>query len=150
MTAVFHREYLVHLPLPLAQLYNRTYNDKSPGSRHDNAFYLFEALVKLIATPLIAVYLHEVRHGGERVDRIDRDLEKLALPSLGQWLGIVRFGSDGNLRLHTEHGYAKATFAYDTHGHKIQEAYFDASDNKMIKEAYFDEDGRPMLHNVIA
>jgi hypothetical protein len=68
------------------------------------------------------VYLHEVRHGGERVDRIDRDLEKLALPSLGQWLGIVRFGSDGNLRLHTEHGYAKATFAYDTHGHKIQEA----------------------------
>jgi hypothetical protein len=61
------------------------------------------------------------------------------------WLGIVRFGSDGNLRLHTEHGYAKATFAYDTHGHKIQEAYFDASD-KMIKEAYFDEDGRPMLH----
>jgi hypothetical protein len=115
MTAVFHREYLVHLPLP--QLYNQAHNDKSPRSRHDNAFYLFEALVKLIGTPLIAVSLLEVRHGGERVDRIDRDLEKLALPSLGQWLGIVRFGSDGNLRLHTEHGYAKATFGSLCPGH---------------------------------
>jgi hypothetical protein len=83
MADEFHREYLVRLPLPLAQLYNRAYNDKSPRSRHDNAFYLFKALVKLIAAPLVAAYLHKIRHGGQRVDRIDRDLEKLALPSLG-------------------------------------------------------------------
>ena len=39
------------LPLPLAQLYQRAYNDKSAQSRHNNTFYLFEALVKLATAP---------------------------------------------------------------------------------------------------
>ena len=30
MTSVFHREYLIQLPLPLAQLYNRAHNAKDP------------------------------------------------------------------------------------------------------------------------
>lgn len=78
------------VPLPLAQLYNRAHNAKDPRNRHDNAYYLFEALVKLMAAPLVAAYLHEMRHGGKRVDVIDWRLQQLALPSLGQWVGIVR------------------------------------------------------------
>src|SRR5215475_3504737 len=90
MASTFHREYLIQLPLPLAQLYNRAHNAKDPRNRHDNAYYLFEALVKLLAAPLVAAYLQEVRHGGKRVDVIDWRLQQLALPSLGQWVGIVR------------------------------------------------------------
>jgi hypothetical protein len=90
MAVTFHQEYVVRLPLPLAQLYNRAHNDEDPRDRHDNAFYLCEALVKLMATPLMMAYLHEVQQGSQRVDEIDRLLVQLALPSLGQWVGMVR------------------------------------------------------------
>lgn len=87
----FRREYLLRLPLPLAQLYGRTYNAKSARERHDNAFYLVEALVKLIASTATAGYLDEVSLGpSPRVPVLDRLLAQLALPSLGQWLGILR------------------------------------------------------------
>lgn len=87
----FRREYLVRLPLPLAQLYGRAFNAKSPRERHDNAFYLFEALVKLAATTATAYYLEEVSiEPSSRVPMLDRLLAQLALPSLGQWLGILR------------------------------------------------------------
>ena len=49
MQVDFRREYLVRLPLPLAQLYSRAYNARDGRSRHDYTFYLFEALVKLTA-----------------------------------------------------------------------------------------------------
>ena len=90
MPSTFHRDYLIQLPLPLAQLYNRAHNAKDPRSRHDNAYYLFEALVKLMAAPLVAAYLQELRHGGPRVERLDARLRQVALPSLGQWVGMVR------------------------------------------------------------
>src|SRR5215471_4546916 len=105
MASAFHREYLIQLPLPLAQLYNRAHNAKDPRNRHDNAYYLFEALVKLLAAPLVALYLYEIRHGGKRVDVIDWRLQQLALPSLGQWVGIVRelakhFGTHAETKSH--------------------------------------------------
>lgn len=115
MTSAFHREYLIQLPLPLAQLYNRAHNAKDPRSRHDNAYYLFEALVKLMAAPLVAGYLHEVRHGGKRVDVLDWRLQQLALPSLGQWVGIVRdlakhFGTRAEISSHPlEHLWGQLT-----------------------------------------
>ena len=59
-------------------------------SRHDNTFYLFEALVKLAAAPAVASYLHEIEQGGPRVAELDRVLVHLALPSLGQWVGMLR------------------------------------------------------------
>ena len=75
----------------MAQLYSRAYNDKSPQSRHNNTFYLFEALVKLAAAPAIACYAHEVRTGRQpRVADLDRLLIQLALPSFGQWVGLLR------------------------------------------------------------
>jgi serine/threonine protein kinase/tetratricopeptide (TPR) repeat protein len=90
MSQEFQRDYLIRLPLPLAQLYQRAYNDKSAQSRHNNTFYLFEALIKLAASPAIAAYLHEVEHGAPRVAELDRLLAQLALPSLGQWVGMLR------------------------------------------------------------
>ena len=90
MSQEFQRDYLIRLPLPLAQLYQRAYNDKSAQSRHDNTFYLFEALIKLAAAPAVAAYLHEVEQGGPRVAELDRLLVHLALPSLGQWVGMLR------------------------------------------------------------
>jgi serine/threonine protein kinase len=90
MSQQFQRDYLIRLPLPLAQLYQRAYNDKSAQSRHNNTFYLFEALVKLATAPAVAAYLHEVERGGARVPELDRLLVHLALPSLGQWVGMLR------------------------------------------------------------
>jgi hypothetical protein len=86
----FHKEYLLKLPLPLAQLYSRIYNAKDVRSCHDNAFYLCEALIKLTASALVAAYLREVRHSGNRNENLDGVLKKLALPSLGHWLEILR------------------------------------------------------------
>jgi hypothetical protein len=58
----YRREYVVRLPLPLplAQLYSRAFNAKDPRSRHDNAFYLFEATIKLAAAPAVACYVRDV------------------------------------------------------------------------------------------
>jgi serine/threonine protein kinase len=90
MAETFQREYLLRLPLPLAQLYSRAYNAKDARGRHDNTYYLFEAFLKLAAAPAAAVYLHEVQHGAARVPALDGLLAALALPSLGQWLAILR------------------------------------------------------------
>jgi WD40 repeat protein/serine/threonine protein kinase len=89
-TSQFHREYLLRLPLPLAQLYARAHNAKDARGRHDNAFYLFEATIKLAATPLVAAYLHDIEHSQPRSAPLDRLLAELSLPSLGQWVGILR------------------------------------------------------------
>ena len=90
MSSEFQREYLIQLPLPLAQLYQRAYNDKSAQSRHNNTFYLFEALVKLATAPAVAAYVHELEHGVPHVAALDRLLVHLALPSLGQWVAMLR------------------------------------------------------------
>jgi len=90
MSQEFRREYLLRLPLPLAHLYGAAYNAKDPRQRHDNAFYLCEALVKLAAAPLVAAYLDEAERGGPRVGALDRLLAQLALPSLGQWVAMLR------------------------------------------------------------
>ncbi|HEX3870573.1 MAG TPA: hypothetical protein VHV77_09065, partial [Pirellulales bacterium] len=105
MSGQFRREFLTRLPLPLAQLYRRSFTDKSARSRHDNAYYLFEALFKLAAAPSIACYLDEVDAGAARVEPIDKLLANLALPSIGHWKGMVQalaahFGKRTDARQH--------------------------------------------------
>lgn len=78
----FHRDYLLRLPLPIAQLYSRAHNAKDGRGRHDNCFYLFEALIKLAACPLIGAYLEDAQRGGQRSQSIDKLLVQLSLPSL--------------------------------------------------------------------
>jgi WD40 repeat protein/serine/threonine protein kinase len=86
----FQRDYQGRLPLPLAQLYSRAYHDKDARARHNNAFYLFEATTKLAATAAAATYLHEVERGAPRQAALARLLAHLALPSLGQWVALLR------------------------------------------------------------
>ncbi|MGB1124061.1 MAG: serine/threonine protein kinase [Phycisphaeraceae bacterium] len=86
----FRREYLLRLPLPLAQLYSRAHNAKDTRTRHDNCFYIFESLIKLATCPLIGSYLDDLKRGKEHNQNVDRALSHLALPSLGQWVGMLR------------------------------------------------------------
>jgi len=86
----FRREYLLRLPLPLAQLYSRAHNAKDNRSRHDNCYYIFESLIKLAACPLIGSYVDDLKRGRPHVEQVDRALAHLALPSLGQWLAMLR------------------------------------------------------------
>jgi tetratricopeptide (TPR) repeat protein/serine/threonine protein kinase len=90
MSLEFRRDYLLRLPLPLAQLYSRAHNAKDARGRHDNCFYLCEALVKLPAAVAVSGYLDEARTGAARAPALDRLLAHLALPSLGQWVMILR------------------------------------------------------------
>jgi serine/threonine protein kinase len=86
----FRRDYLLRLPLPLAQLYSRAHNAKDTRTRHDNCFYIFESLIKLSACPLIGSYLDDLKRGKDHNESVDRALSHLALPSLGQWVGMLR------------------------------------------------------------
>jgi serine/threonine protein kinase len=74
------------LPLPLAQLYRRAHNAKTPLERHLTAFYLWEAAIKLLSSVAVVEYAHL----GEPVPAITERLENLARPSLGHWWEFVR------------------------------------------------------------
>ncbi|MEM1212061.1 MAG: serine/threonine-protein kinase [Planctomycetota bacterium] len=78
------------LPLPLSHLYSRTFTSKTARARHDNAYYLFEALIKLAACPPIAAYCRGTALGQPRDPALDRSLLSLRLPSVGHWLGLLR------------------------------------------------------------
>jgi WD40 repeat protein/serine/threonine protein kinase len=77
---------LQRLPLPLAQLCRRAQNAKASLERHQAAYYLWEAALKLLASVAVVEY----------ADRPDRDpeaaswLQSLARPSLGHWWEIIR------------------------------------------------------------
>ena len=46
----FDETLVQRLPLPLAQLYRRAHNAKSPLERHHAAYYLWEAALKLLGS----------------------------------------------------------------------------------------------------
>ena len=49
-------EFIARLPLPLAQLYRRARNGKTPLDRHLTAYYLWEASLKLLGSVAIVAY----------------------------------------------------------------------------------------------
>jgi hypothetical protein len=78
---------LVHrLPLPLAQLYRRAHNAKSVLERHQTAFYLWEAALKLLGSVCVVQYAARE----ERQPQLDECLHNLARPALGHWWELVR------------------------------------------------------------
>jgi WD40 repeat protein/serine/threonine protein kinase len=87
---LFQRDYLVRLPLPLAQLYARACTLKNPRNRHDNAYYLFEAIVKLGVATLAACYLQELQRGAPHQAKVEAALCNLARPSQGHWVAMLR------------------------------------------------------------
>jgi serine/threonine protein kinase/tetratricopeptide (TPR) repeat protein len=79
-------ELLRRLPLPLAQLYRRAHNAKTPRDSHDFAFYLWEAALKLLAASAAVSY----RSDSLTDPKIAAALANLARPSLGHWCEIAR------------------------------------------------------------
>src|SRR5438552_2505797 len=74
------------LPLPLAQLYRRAHNARAPLERHQAAFYLWEAAVKLLGATAVIAY---AERGVPDPDCAER-LKNLARPALGHWWEFVR------------------------------------------------------------
>lgn len=81
-------ERLLHrLPLPLAQLLRRALTAPSGAERHNNAYFLAEAMLKLSAAARIGVWLDRALVAGSEVAQ---GLEALSLPSTGHWLSFLR------------------------------------------------------------
>jgi serine/threonine protein kinase len=75
-----------HLPLPLAQLYRRAHNAKTPLDRHLTAFYLWEASLKLLGCAAVVAYAGRPEHDPHVAEK----LQNLARPSPGHWWDFVR------------------------------------------------------------
>lgn len=77
---------LRRLPLPLAQLYRRAHNAKTPQERHHTAYYLWEAGLKLLGAVAVVEYAELSDQDPELAER----LQNLARPALGHWWEFVR------------------------------------------------------------
>src|SRR5205814_9184746 len=77
---------LQNLPLPLAQLYRRAHNAKTPLERHLAAYYLWEAALKLLASVAVVEYAER----GPAAPDVAGRLKNLARPAVGLWWEIVR------------------------------------------------------------
>src|SRR5215831_10217268 len=86
IAVVIDEDLLGKLPLPLAQLYRRAHNAKTPQERHHAAYYLWEAALKLLGSVAIVEYAELGDHDPE----LARRLQNLARPSLGHWWEFVR------------------------------------------------------------
>jgi len=71
------------LPLPLAQLYRRAHNAKTSLDRHQSAYFLWEATLKLLGSVAVVEYAETEEHNQER-------LTNLARPAIGHRWEIVR------------------------------------------------------------
>lgn len=105
------------LPYPLAVAFASAWNAVDPGERHTRALKAYEALLKYLAIPLVALSCLD-----ERKDpSFRRQLHALAgRPSLGHWLATLRdlsrssTGHDGLADLRAPLTDAKALRALDT------------------------------------
>src|SRR3954447_9284253 len=77
---------LQRLPLPLAQLYRRAHNAKTPLESHLTAFYLWEASLKLLGSVAVVEYARRPDPDPQLAER----LTNLARPALGHWWEFVR------------------------------------------------------------
>ena len=69
------------LPLPLAQLYRRAHNAKTPLERHQAAYYLWEAALKLLGSGAVVEYAEGSKHDPALAEL----LTSLARPAVGHW-----------------------------------------------------------------
>jgi len=74
------------LPLPLVKLVRRTQNAKTPLDRHQDAYYLWEAALKLLGSVAVVEYAELGDHDPQLVAM----LENLARPAVGHWWQFVR------------------------------------------------------------
>ncbi len=74
------------LPLPLAKLYRHAANAKSALDRHQAAYFLWEAALKLLAVSAIVTYAERPEHD----PKLAEQLKTLVRPSLGEWRKYLR------------------------------------------------------------
>jgi serine/threonine protein kinase len=74
------------LPLPLVKLVRRAQNAKTPLDRHQDAYYLWEAALKLLGSVAVVEYAELGDHDSPLVGM----LENLARPAVGHWWHFVR------------------------------------------------------------
>jgi serine/threonine protein kinase len=74
------------LPLPLAKLVRRAQNGKTPLDRHQAAYYLWEASLKLLASVAVIEYAESPW----RDPGLDEMLKNLARPMVGHWWELAR------------------------------------------------------------
>ena len=74
------------LPLPLAKLLRRAQNAKTALDRHQAAYFLWEASLKLLASVAVVEYSAQSDHDPKLIDM----LRNLARPSVGHWWEFVR------------------------------------------------------------
>jgi YD repeat-containing protein len=74
------------LPLPLAQLYRRAHNAHGAQNRHQAAYFLWEAALKLLGCTAVAEYAARNQPGSALTER----LSNLARPAVGHWWEFVR------------------------------------------------------------
>src|SRR4051812_48349087 len=74
------------LPTPLAQLYRRAHNAKTPLDRHLTAFAVWEVALKLLGSAAVVSYAGHDERAPELVEAMSR----LARPTLGDWWKFVR------------------------------------------------------------
>lgn len=79
-------ELVRRLPLPLAQLYRRAHNAKTPLERHQAGYFLWEAGLKLLGSIAVVEYAAQSHEDEELEER----LHCLSRPALGHWWEFVR------------------------------------------------------------
>lgn len=84
--ALFDAALAQRLPLPLAQLYRRAHNAKAIRELHNNAYFLWEAGIKLLASIAIVEYAASPSNDPSLAER----LQNLARPALGHWWEFIR------------------------------------------------------------
>ncbi len=84
-------------PTPVARLAERAQNDCAPERQHHNAYYVWELWMRLVAAVIAARY-----RDGEVVPAIEELIPKLAQPSIGTTVQLVRrwveLGRDDGIR----------------------------------------------------
>jgi WD40 repeat protein/serine/threonine protein kinase len=85
-TRVHDEELLQRLPLPLAQLYRRAQNAKTPFESHLAAYYFWESALKLLAATAVVEYAELNEHDPGLTEM----LRNLARPAVGHWWEFVR------------------------------------------------------------
>lgn len=79
-------ELIRRLPLGLAQLYRQAVNAKTALDRHNEAYHLWEAALKLLGSVAVVTYAERTTHD----PAIAEPLSNLARPALGHWWQFVR------------------------------------------------------------
>ncbi len=106
------RGLLGSIPMPLAQLGKRALNAPAGIERHNAAFYMLEATLKLAAAGRICLWIKDglVDPSTRPADqaRVAQSLQSLALPSLGHWFGYLRDVSDALDKAPSTNGRALA------------------------------------------